>query len=445
MTIYQPESMKSSNSRSALIGLLLVYALLSTSLIGKSYLFAMYRSLWTIQMILTVGLIAVLWLYLLFAFLSGRLSLGNSGVKLRLKLCLFFMMLFGIFSCCAQEDIWMNMAFLATHASSIMILFILGPQLIADKNRERFLNFVLVPLVIIALLNISVFLGNSSNGRLHGLYGNAIIAGQMLGITSILLFWKILYHPRQKTKLLWLLFIVSMFGLIMTRTRTDIAGVFVGITACLLAAIWHANMEMSRKRAKRLVLVFIPLSIVTLFWVIAAEFEFVAVREYLRLGVNVKETIQDRQIYWERGYERITIANFFGNGPLDKFGDDVSLSHSKYDADSNAHNALFSVIQFYGWPGGFLFVLFLLLLLSVFLSKQDCYSVLGISILAFGLVQCISENWLLSFGTPCDLYSWFILGIACAGKGVSARALHRMRLATHSGFGHYGTRVLRQA
>lgn len=417
MTIYKSESMRSHGSTSGITGLLLVYTLLLTSLIGKSHLFTIYRSLWTVQMIVTIVLIAASWLYLLFALLSGRLSLSHSGVKLRLKLCLFFMMLFGIFSCCAQENLWMNMAFLAVHASSIMILFIFGPQLIADVSKKRFLDLVLIPLAVIAVLSVSVFAGNRVSGRLHGLYGNAIIAGQMLGITSILLFWKILYHSRKNTKLLWFLFIVTMFGLLMTRTRTDIAGVFVGITVCLLMALWRADMEMSHKRAKRLVLVFIPLSIVTLFWIVAAEFEFTPVEEYLRLGEDLRETIQDRQVYWERGYERATTGNFFGNGPLDKFGGDASLSQSNYDADSNAHNALFSVIQYYGWPGGFLFVLFLMLLLGVFLSKQDCSSVLGISILAFGLVQCITENWLLTFGTPLDLYSWFLLGWCLADEG----------------------------
>jgi len=367
-------------------------------------------------MILTIVLIAASWIYFSLVLLGGRFSIGNSELKLRLKICLFLMLLFGIFSCCAQTFFLMNLTFLATHASAIMILFILGPQLMAKKNKDRFLNFVLVPLVVIAVLSISIFAGNRDNGRLQGLYGNAIIAGQMFGITSILLFWKILYHSKEKTKLLWFLFIVSMLGLLITRTRTDIAGLFVGITVCLSVAFRHTDMEMSRKRAKRLVLVFMPLSIAVLFWIAAAKFELSPVRQYLRLGENVKETIKDRQVYWERGLERITINNIFGNGPLDKFGDDVSLSRSNYDIDSNAHNALLSVVQYYGWPGGLLFVLFLIVLFSVFLSRRDSHSILGISILAFGVVQCISENWLLSFGTPLDLYSWFLLGWCLSGR-----------------------------
>ncbi len=416
MNSNRQQYMVGNNSKSCSVGLILVYALLLTSLIGKSYLFAMYRSVWTVQMILTVVIVTVLCFYFLFVLLNRRLSLSNYSLKMRLKICLFLMLLFGIFSCCAQENLWMNLAFFAVHASSIMILFIFGPRLIANVNRKRFLDIVLVPLVVITLLSISVFAGNNDNGRLFGLYGNAIIAGQMLGITSILLFWKIVYHQKQKTKFLWFLFIVSMLGLILTRTRTDIAGAFLGITMCLLMTLWHSDMVIAQKRAKILVFLFIPLSILTLFWFVAAEFELTSVREYLRLGENVEETIQNRQIYWEKGFERINAKNVLGNGPLDKFGDDVSLSGSGYDRDSNAHNTLFSVIQYYGWSGGFLFVLFLILLLSVFLSKQDCYSVLGISILTFGIIQCISENWLLSFGTPLDLYSWFILGWCLSGE-----------------------------
>jgi len=392
MDLYQPQTMKSHGSASGVTGLLLVYALLITSLIGKSYLFTLYRSLWTVQMIVTVVLIAAFWLHFLFALISSRFSLAHTAVKLRLKLCLFIMLIIGIFSCCIQENIWMNMAFLTTYASSVIILFIFGPQLIEDKNRGRYLNFILFPLVIMVVLSITIFVGNRYNERLYGLYGNAIIAGQMFGITSILLFWKILFHPRKKTAILWILFIVSMTGLLLTRTRTDIAGVCVGITVCVLMAIWYADMEMSCKRAKRLILVFIPLSIVTLLWTVSADFEFASAGEYLRLGENLKETINDRQVYWEFGFERITINNFFGNGPLDKFGEDISLSHSRYDRESNAHNSLFSVIQYYGWVGGLFFILFLFLLLSVFLSQHDYYSVLGISILAFSLVQCISEN-----------------------------------------------------
>lgn len=177
---------------------------------------------------------------------------------------------------------------------------------------------------------------------------------------------------------------------------------------------------------------------------VTMEFNTVAAREYLRVGDGLETTISDRQVYWERGLERVAISNLLGSGPLDKF-QGATISDPAYVAERNAHNTFLSVVQYYGVPGGALYVLFLILLLQTFLRRRDNLSVLGLSLLAFGLVQSVSENWLLSFGTPSDLYSWLILGLACASRAGPGRISHGRHLTRYLGFRSYAFSMLRQA
>ena len=134
-------------------------------------------------------------------------------------------------------------------------------------------------------------------------------------------------------------------------------------------------------------------------------------KEYLRITGELDYILRNRLIYWQAGLGQISLKNIFGDGPLAKFGGQLTTKHSGYDRDLNMHNAYLSVFQYYGWPGGILFIIFLASVGRTFLKRRDPYAALGLSLLAFGLLQCMTENWLLSFGIPGDAFSWFILGL----------------------------------
>ena len=61
-------------------------------------------------------------------------------------------------------------------------------------------------------------------------------------------------------------------------------------------------------------------------------------------------------------------------------------------------------------------------------------SALGSSVLVYGLVQAVGENWLLSIGTPLDAYSWLILGLTLRRPGRS-RPIARARTEAGCGAG----------
>lgn len=400
------------------VGGMLICAFLVISLVGKSYLFAVYRTLWTVQMIATVAIVAVSLVYGLFVTFRNSAGIRQPRPPVRLIRCLQIMLFLAVASCCAQEAWLENIAFLAVHAGLIYVLFVRGAELTAAIKRLRFLDMLLIPLIGLSVLSVIAYVsgaGWSSHGsRLNGLYANAIIAGQMMGITSILLFWRVLHKSGGRSAIWWVILLVVLVGVVLTRTRTDIAATLIGMIACLMMALRRGNLGLPNPTAKRLTLALVLLITATVTALINAEVEVGPARTYLRLGEDVEETISDRHEYWITGIDRICLSNVFGNGPLDKFKKGASLQGSGYDRDSNSHNALFSVVQYYGIAGGVLFLVFLALLLGSFLRKKDSLSILGVSLLAFGLVQCVSENWLLSFGTPADVYSWLILGLTLA-------------------------------
>jgi O-antigen ligase len=140
------------------------------------------------------------------------------------------------------------------------------------------------------------------------------------------------------------------------------------------------------------------------------------VREFTRTSGDIDQVFSARMTYWEMGASDISLSNPFGTGPLTRFGGTASLDRSGYTREENPHNAFLSAFQCYGWLGGALFVIFLITLFWTMLRRSDATAVLGASIMVFGIVQCITENWLLSFGTPSDLYSWLLLGIAANEK-----------------------------
>jgi len=174
-------------------------------------------------------------------------------------------------------------------------------------------------------------------------------------------------------------------------------------------------------KAKRFVLAMTSVAIVALTASIFVKVDVASAREYLRVEGDLETTIADRQVYWERGLERVTVVNVLGTGPLGKFSSGGPLFGYAYDRESNAHNTFLSVVQYYGVPAGVLCVVFIILLFATLLRRKDELSILGLSLLTFGLAQSVSENWLLSFGTPSDLYSWLILGLTCASRPDTAR------------------------
>jgi hypothetical protein len=410
-------------------GALLIYCLLFSGIVGKSHLFLLLRQLcWRVQMaVVAVTVMIGLILHIQKHSLT-RIGRGGGELPLRIKACLTGLLCIGISSCIAQEDVLGNLAFLLVYAGMVYLLCVRGADLLESVSRKRCMDIALVPLGLMVVsslilarssLSWASYHEELSGVRFKGIYSDAIIAGQMFGLTCLLLFWSILHTRSVKRFWHWVLLPIAGVCLVVTRTRTDIVGTTVGMTVCLVAAMRSRTAAMPRHRARAILGVLALLVIMSAIWLWHAPIEAGRGAEYLRISGDLDRTLQNRLEYWETGASNVALTNVFGQGPLAKFGGQLSTQRSTYDRELNAHNAILSFFQYYGWPGGVLFIIFLVSVGDTFMRRRDPYAVLGLSLLAFGCVQCIGENWLLSFGTPVDAYSWFILGLTLTYKSPS--------------------------
>lgn len=413
----------SPNRQEVTVAALLIYCLLFSGMVGKSHLFLLRGYVWRLQMVVVAATVVIGLVFSIWKRSERQIYQGGSELPVRIKTCLIALLCVGIMSCVAQEDIPGNFAYLLVFAGMVYLLCARGVDLLRGVSRERCMNIALAPPCIMAVGSLMLLpFGSSwasyreefSGVRFKGTYSDSIIAGQMFGVTCLLLFWSILHTRSAKGFWYWVLFLAAILCLVLTRTRTDIVGTAVGMTVCLAAAMRSRTTAISRRRARAILGLLALLVVMSTIWLFHAGIDTGRATEYLRIGGDLDQTIQNRLAFWDMGARSLSVVNIFGAGPLAKFGGHLSTQGSTYDAALNAHNAVLSVFQYYGWPGGVLFIVFLVVVGDTFVRRRDPYAVLGLSLLAFGCVQSISENWLLSFGTPVDAYSWFILGVTLA-------------------------------
>jgi membrane protein implicated in regulation of membrane protease activity len=303
-------------------------------------------------------------------------------------------------------------------AGMVYLLCVSGADLMRGISKERCINIALVPLGFMAVGSVALLKSGSSwasyqgiSSRFKGAYSDSIVAGQMFGLTCLLLSWSILHTRSKKVWGYWALLSIAILCLVLTRTRTDVFATVIGIIACLFATMCSSTTAIPRRRARVILGLLVLILVISSIWLTRPGIDTSRATEHLRLTGGYEGVLESRAEYWWKGTGNLSVTNIFGEGPLAKFGGELSTESSTYDRELNVHNAFLSVFQSYGWPGGILFIIFLVSVGGTFLKRKDPYAVLGLSLLAFGLVQSISENWLLSFGTPLDAYSWFILGL----------------------------------
>jgi len=418
-TVNEANSVASPGRCGLTLGVLLIYCLLFSSLWGKSCLYTLNRYVWRVQMAVVVATVIVGVLYRVLKRSQLRTCQYGSELPLQIKTCLAGLLFVSITTCVAQEDPLGNLAFLVVFAGMAYLLCVSGADLMRGISPERCIDIALLPLGFMAIASVASLMGGYSWStsqlisafRFNGLYSDAIVAGQMFGLTCLLLFWRILNTRSKKVWAYWALLPIAILCLVLTRTRTDIFGSVIGIIVCLFATMRSSMTAMPRRRARVILGLLVLIMVISSVWLTRPGIDTGRAMEHLRVTGDYEDILGNRIEYWRRGVGNLSITNMLGEGPLAKFGGELSSKSSTYDRELNRHNAFLSVFQSYGWPGGILFIIFLVSVGGTFLKRKDSYAVLGLSLLAFGLVQSISENWLLSFGTPLDAYSWFILGV----------------------------------
>lgn len=148
--------MKKLHFDSNVMGCLVVYGFLLPGMVGKSCLFRTYRSLWTIQMAAMGMLVSVAIFHLIFVLraLSGQRRHPVTPNRY-LQGILLLMLTLAVASCCTQEDWMMSLLFLAVHAGCIIVLFIYGAELTRAIVREDFLDLIIIPLAVLAVISVA--------------------------------------------------------------------------------------------------------------------------------------------------------------------------------------------------------------------------------------------------------------------------------------------------
>ena len=352
----------------------------------------------------------------LFYSLSRRPQWQSSGgsLSLHVKACLALLLFWGTTSCAVQENWLGNMAFLLVHAGMVYLLFLIGAESMCGSSKMRCIDLALVPLCLIVIVSVALFaLGPSRlsfEGRFHGLYRNAIIAGQMFGLTSLLLLWRAL-HAQRRSWVGWVLFSLTIPCLVVTRTRTDILGAFTGMLTCSLSTMRNGTDAMLWRRTRVILASCVLLALASVAWMTRPGADISSIRDYFRMSGDSDDILRSRYEYWQTGLGKLSMENALGEGPLAKYAGQLSGERSGYVAERNMHNAFLSMSQYYGWPGGLLLIIFIVSVVGTLVKRKDPYATLGLSLLALGLTNCLSENWLLTFATPFDVYSWFLLGL----------------------------------
>jgi hypothetical protein len=406
----------SPSRRELILGALIVYGLLFSGMVGRSKLIASSGYRWRVQMsVVTVTVIGGL-LFVAWKRSRQRTHRQSSELPSAVKTCLAGLLGTAVASSIVQENWLGNLAFLIVFAGMAYLLCVNGVMLIRGIPSEWRIDVALVPLGLMAVHSMLTQSASSSWSRYHtrfnGLYSDAIVAGQMFGLTCLLLLWSILHTRSKRIWGYWALLPVAGFCLALTRTRTDLLATTIAMLTCLCATMRSSATALPRRRARAILALLLLSLVISTIWLTQRGIDTGRVKTYLRVDAEPEDILDSRAEHWRRGVENLSITDIFGEGPLAKFGGELSTTGGVYVRDLNMHNAFLSTFQYYGWPGGIMFIVFLLSAGGIFLRRRDPYASLGLSLLTFGLVQCLTENWLLSFGNPADAYSWFILGIA---------------------------------
>lgn len=398
------------------LGVVLVCCLLFSRIAGKSYLSSVVGNVWQMQMAVVCVSVFVGFFYCLASRYCNKGRNCNYNFPGLVKACLIALFVTCVSSCLAQKNWTGNLIYLLVFAGMVYLLCLNGSVLLDGISRFISIEIVTAPLVLMAFISLVFPPRGITHIRFSGFYCDPIVAGQMFGLTCLVMFWCIL-HLESGRRLGYLIFLpFALLCLTLTRTRTGLLGTSIGMTICLLTAMRAGTASISRQRAQFYLIVLTVVLGFSAIWTTRQYLDLNRTKEYLRVSGDLDDILRNRADYWQTGTKYLSIANVLGKGPLAKFGNSLSTRDSGYVRDENTHNAFLSVFQFYGWSGGILFITFLLSVGTVYYKRRDPYAVLGSSLITFGFVQCLTENWLLSFGTPIDAYSWLIFGITLPHK-----------------------------
>ena len=416
------------------LGWFLVLAYLISGMVGKSYLEYAWQGTWRVHeataVVLTTALVAYLFLRWHQEVDIRQLPRSYRTARSALFAFLGCVIATGLM----QEPAAINIVTSLTYVGMVLVLGIY-PQLYFRKIRPERLIDILCLLIslgtlacIIAVLTGSTFALAAGN-RLNGIYNSSITSARMFNLGCLLLLWRIV-RCRRHRKLAVAMFTLTLIGLVLTKTRTNIACVIVTSGIFLAYVLSHKGRGIEAfiiilALVSGLVLVLLP-GVVDRY-----QDEVSDIRTFIRLDKTPEEIASNRLPYWNEGLKDIDFGNPLGRGYLAAFGGGSGgFQESGYDRESNRHNMFFSCAQSYGIIGLCLFCSFICITLYRFVVGGTPLAALGLTVLVYTLITGITGNCLLSFGDPVDRFAWLLLGIcsSCQHSGnLNAERAHNQK------------------
>jgi len=408
------------NTRGMRLGYYLVLIYILQVILGKTFLEHAWGPMWIVSKGLICTLTAVMFLYLAAGAGKGTAFSGNANDYRRVRLFLLLFLAWGLTSACVQEQLAVNLMAYAVFSGMVILLGLCPMSFLRRVPLDRpvvVLSAIICLGAIASLVALATgFPSPTYQGRLCGIYNGSITAARLTVLGAIVILWRLSLAPR-KYHVLLLMLAACVITVFLAQSRSTIVALGIGIIPIAVRASYAKKPLISGCMVLGFLLC---LSVALVLSLGVAGSKVAAARKFLRIERPLRELPQERMRYWEKGLDDLRLTNVIGQGYLASFGGGAGgFKESGYDIELNRHNAFLACAQSYGVVGLAMWVAFLLTATFSLVSRRDPLATLALAVMGYGLTISVTTNWLLSFGSPVDAVSWFILGVALAPSALN--------------------------
>lgn len=219
----------------------------------------------------------------------------------------------------------------------------------------------------------------------------------------------------------WLHFLVALFLLILTGTRSSLAAVFLGLCICLIVF----GSKTDGARILKFSIAVCGFLVILFFGADITNYTVAIARGEQSIGSRAaQDGVESRWEEVERGFTIFQKDQWLGQGLLSKFSSGHDADVAGYNANKDPHNILISAGVLGGW--GLIFITVLgfsaltIATLKTLLSKSDALKIVSIYVLTHLPILFIYHIH-LSVGGIADRIYWIAFGyIALKESDVAA-------------------------
>lgn len=329
------------------------------------------------------------------------------------SLYLIFVTLLQSFFVNADESLWLQMA---SACMAVFTLYLYGRVIPTSLRPEKFISIVKLISVTLCLASFALlFLSPATcfkGTRFIGVFKHIPHMVSVATLACFAIYYSIFTQKlsRWRTFFNYFFLLIAFTNLLLTGTRSALAGVLLGFILCLF--FFKASSWTNRFLKGSLAVT--GLLIVLFFGHDIADYVVEVVRGEQALAARVaQDGFKSRLEEIERGYALFEKNEWLGQGLLMKFSNGQETEISGYNASKDPHNIFVSAGVIGGW--GFVLISFLaysalaLATLKTLFSKNPAMRLLAIYMLT-SLPILLIYHVHLSLGGIADRIYWIVIG-----------------------------------